>query len=137
MRLCWCCGDPLPKGRRRYCSDDCGQVYFEVCIAPLWWVNARKLALKRANYRCEACGTQDTKLEVHHINKLVDSSWNSSEGYKRGDARWNSPKNAQENLQVLCRACHEKAHHPMKPRPTLERIKEAQGVGQLVFEELL
>jgi len=58
------------------------------------------MALERAIYACEECGRRGS-LEVHHIIPLEAS-----------ESRHNSPKNEQGNLKVLCRPCHEKAHHP-------------------------
>ena len=55
----------------------------------------RELALKRANYSCERCGTQ-SMLTVHHRDRNG-----------RGTA---SPNNSLRNLQVLCRACHLAEH---------------------------
>lgn len=92
------CSKPLPKRRRKYCSDECGDEYFTHYIEPLWRDNATKMALKWAGYKCEECGSNE-KLEVHHIEKLGES-----------EPRWNSPKNRQDNLKVLCRSCHENAH---------------------------
>lgn len=99
MKGCLWCDNPLPKRRRKYCSDECGYEYFTHKIAPLWWSNAVKVALERADNKCENCGAREN-LEVHHIERL--EVW---------DARHNSPKNRQENLRVLCRFCHNRAHH--------------------------
>ena len=58
------------------------------------------MAIKRAGHKCEACGKAGY-LEVHHIEKLA-----------KGESYHNSPKNRQDNLKVLCRRCHDIAHHP-------------------------
>lgn len=100
MKICLWCGGALPKGRRKYCSNECADLFFIHNIAPLWWNNARRIALSKANNTCERCG-RIGQLEVHHIIPL-----------DIGEARHNSPKNKRENLQVLCRPCHEKEHHP-------------------------
>ena len=110
-RICIWCGNSLPKRRRKYCSDECADEYFIKCIAPLWWQNAVAMALKRAGNKCEQCDGKD-RLEVHHIVPL-----------ERGEARHNSPKNNQDNLEVLCRACHERAHHSLR---TVSRIPKEQ-----------
>ena len=102
MTTCVQCHGPLPKRRRKYCSAVCSRFYFEQVIAPLWWSNARNMALKRANHRCEECGGK-TKLDVHHVVYL-----------EPGEPRHNSRKNTQSNLIVLCRQHHEHAHHPAK-----------------------
>lgn len=99
-KICLWCGKPLPKRRRKYCSDHCSFKYWQKYLAPLLWLNARALALERAEYKCEECDRRGN-LEVHHIVKLeID------------EPRLRSKKNEQDNLRVLCRPCHEKAHHP-------------------------
>lgn len=55
------------------------------------WITKRKKALTKAGYRCSKCHTQNY-LNVHH--KTYE---------RRGHER-------QEDLVVLCRKCHEKAH---------------------------
>ena len=97
---CIYCQNPLPKRRQKYCSDLCNRRYFEEVLEPLWWNNARDVALRRANHCCEECGQKD-KLEVHHLIFL-----------EPGEKRHNSPKNRQDNLIVLCRRHHEQVHHP-------------------------
>lgn len=97
---CLWCENPLPKRRSKYCSDPCGYQYWMKYIAPLWWPNAKTMALQRANHKCEKC-TKRGNLEVHHIVPLGQD-----------DMRHKSEKNDQANLRVLCRKCHEKVHHP-------------------------
>jgi len=72
------------------------------------------MALARANYACEKCGARGW-LEVHHIIPL-----------ERYESRHNSPKNKQDNLKVLCRNCHEKAHHPNAHIPKDKQIPKEQ-----------
>lgn len=100
---CLWCGKLLPKRRRKYCSDECSNKYFVYKIALLWWGNAVKMALERTGNKCEDCGSNDN-LEVHHKIKL-----------DQFENRHNSPKNSQDNLRVLCRKCHNIAHHSKKP----------------------
>lgn len=114
-RLCVKCGEPVAKGRRSWCSDDCRDEWYENNL----WPQASRAALKRAGNKCEECGST-TRLEVHHIEKL--DLWRYE--------RWNTPKNAQSNLVVLCRACHELAHHPPKP-PAPTDHERAVASGQL------
>jgi hypothetical protein len=119
---CLLCDKPLPKRRRKYCSDECSNLYFVHFIGPLWWNSAKAAALRRAVNRCEhidsfgiRCETT-VRLEVHHIEPL-----GKYEGYH------NNPKNKLENLQVLCRPHHEDAHrkhftskHPAKEQLIME-----------------
>ena len=108
-KVCIWCNKSLPKRRRKYCSDECSHQYFVNVIAPLWWVHAVAMALKRADYKCEECGSME-KLEVHHIIPL--------EHY---EDRFKSEKNNQDNLKVLCRPCHEIAHHGVKVLRTIPK----------------
>lgn len=61
----------------------------------------RKAALKRDNYTCQHCGTQDD-LQVHHIDG--NGMTNPRE----------SRNNALDNLLTLCRGCHTKEHHRIR-----------------------
>jgi len=115
-RACIWCGKPLPKRRRRYCSHECDIQYFQNVYAPLWWNNAKSMALERANHQCEQCGNRGY-LEVHHKEKL-----------ENGESRHNSQKNRQENLIVLCRPCHEKVHHPHSEMVQKQEMNRLQGV---------
>ena len=75
------------------------------------------MALKRAGNKCKDCGVSEsdmrsgdpyrTNLEVHHKNKL-----------EAGETRHNSPKNKQDNLEVLCTSCHGIAHHKLNSIPS-------------------
>jgi len=56
------------------------------------WDKTKKNYLEE-NSKCEICGSQ-SKLTVHHINPLLDGG----------------EKHEYDNLQTLCRDCHEKAH---------------------------
>lgn len=65
--------------------------YRDVYLRSEDWKNLRIAMLHSANNKCEACSTSRS-LDVHHINyrKLYDVS--------------------PEDLVVLCRDCHNKAH---------------------------
>lgn len=119
-RLCAQCQKPLPKGRRKYCSDECSYDYWKYHYGILWWNVAKGIALERAGRKCEVCGAgmMDVNLEVHHIEKL-----------DRGEDYHNSPKNQQDNLRVLCRQCHEEMHH--SHIKSIHAAAKAQTVMQL------
>ncbi len=98
MPNCVWCDQPLPKYRRKYCSEKCNDKYFAYILHPTLWGPARIVALEEANYKCEECGAT-VDLEVHHIEPL-----------EHLEERNDSPKNIQSNLKALCRDCHKKAH---------------------------
>ena len=58
------------------------------------WIEIRNQAISRANNKCEWCGLNPIKLDVHHIT------------YNHIGGRENP-----EELQVLCYPCHQKADH--------------------------
>lgn len=62
------------------------------------WALARAEVLARAGRRCEACGRLG-RLEVHHRQAL-----------ENGGAPY-----APDNLQALCRDCHQRAHGRREP----------------------
>jgi len=68
------------------------------------WVRTRALALRRAGYRCQRCGTRDTDarpLVVHHRDAL------GMVGHRAHELA---------NLDVLCRPCHGREHGMLPPR---------------------
>lgn len=97
---CWWCGGEFPdKRHRRYCSENCSDEYYR----HFWWASATRWALERANHKCQECGADNSaphyyNLVVHHIEPL------------NNETRFINIKNRPENLIVLCRVCHAKAH---------------------------
>lgn len=83
-------------------------------MAPLFWNVARNLAVDNARHQCEECESK-VALEVHHIIPL-----------DKYEIRWKNEKNRQDNLKVLCRDCHEKAHHPNAGIPLANRVPKEQ-----------
>ena len=71
------------------------------------WRTARKRALKRAGYRCQACGIskKDATLDVDHIIDQRDLP-------KEDKSTLYDP----DNLQILCRACHSKKSAKVRAR---------------------
>ena len=109
--ICWWCGQPH-KRRAHCCSQGCLNSYLET----FGWPWASEAALKRAYYRCQACGMSrggletlhgkyriwEPKLEVHHIKPL------------NGDDRLWSHLNIPSYLIVLCHGCHQAAHAQLR-----------------------
>lgn len=50
-RLCAWCGTPLPKARRRWCSDECGDTWAQNHS----WTSVRYAALVRDRHSCVRC----------------------------------------------------------------------------------
>lgn len=118
---CWWCGDDFPDKRaRRYCSEQCADNYRR----HFYWAWAVPWALERAGYKCQECSKRGG-LEVHHREPLSD------------EVRYCNIKNKPENLVVLCRQCHGKAH--TTPKLTVYELAEIQGqsVMELVINDPL
>lgn len=101
---CWVrsCENPLPKRRRRWCSDKCSNVYPNNHL----WRHARASVLNRDEMRCRRCGFESTNtgpdcelrwdnwLEVNHI-------------VPRDGGRYGPGCHHHlSNLETLCHACH-------------------------------
>ncbi len=71
-----------------FCSDKCRRA-----ARGRDWSMVREKALWRDSHICKDCGTQNCRLEVHHIQPL----------YKGGT-------NELSNLRTLCVKCHRAVH---------------------------
>ncbi len=95
-RRCWWCGEEL-KGKQKHYHYGHMKEYYN----HFNWNYAKVRAIKRAEYKCENCGTKEKmiggrgelriSLEVHHIVPL------------KGQDRFFSAYNLPWNLIVLCR----------------------------------
>lgn len=92
--VCDRCEAELPKGRKRWCSDDCSLTYYLHHI----WQYARNAALRRDKHRCvNGCEPDDvTPLEVDHIKAA------------RGAHSKHACVHHLDNLRTLCVPCHRK-----------------------------
>ena len=81
------CTNEVPKGRRRYCSDECSRTVGEFLH------NWRSHVVNQDKCCCRLCGTdvvfQKIAYELDHIIPLSEGG-----------------KHTMENLRVLCVACH-------------------------------
>ena len=96
---CWICAEPLPKKRRKYCSDACSDVYAQNHA----WNWARFAVLRRDGWRCTKCGSEAKStngkywgLEVNHIVP------------REGKAMTAGCHHHLSNLETLCHFCHVK-----------------------------
>jgi hypothetical protein len=107
---CGWCGAALPSGRKRWCSEACGDGFWR----NHWWTMARREAKRRDGRRCVRCGHGPEKrprgggialrtwrairlkdrLEVNHIR--------ACEG-RHGSL---SCSHHLDNLETLCVPCH-------------------------------
>lgn len=67
--------------------------YWELLRHPNWQ-RKRLEVLKREDFKCQVCGTEDQTLHVHHTY------------YEKGLAPWEYP---DQSLKVVCEPCHERA----------------------------
>lgn len=88
------CAKPLPRRRRRWCSDACANAYTDAIYGQHDWNLARHKAYLR-DQKCVTCGSTE-KLEVNHIVPR------NGAGYGRGC------HHHLENLETLCHSCHVK-----------------------------
>ena len=89
---CACCGVELvlePGRSRWFCGKACSKRW----RLNHWWTEARRAALKRDRH-CVKCGGWK-RLEVNHIEPLVGAGYATSCAHHA------------ENLEVLCRSCHQ------------------------------
>lgn len=56
VKLCLRCGSPLPKGRRRYCSDECSRAAETERAASQYTPPGPRPGVYRDNMTCETCG---------------------------------------------------------------------------------
>lgn len=69
---------------------------------------------------CQACGTKDVPVEVHHVRKMSDM---------QGTTLWVRVKAARTRKRVvLCRDCHV-AHHAGRLQARLDRMNANVGAG--------
>lgn len=91
--VCDRCEAELPKGRKRWCSDDCSAHYYRHHI----WQYARNAALRRDKRRCvNGCVFVDSTvpLEVDHIEAA------------KGAHSKHACVHHLDNLRTLCVPCH-------------------------------
>ncbi len=102
------CGKPLPKRRRRWCSDKCSRVYGQ----NHFWGNARHEARRRDGYKCVRCESKEN-IEVNHIIPRM------GRGYGTGC------HHHQTNLETLCKQHHQEVTNRQRhQRRDLQRIEQ-------------
>lgn len=142
---CRWCDEPLPKGRRRWCSDECNSAYLG---EHLWgWVNSQ--VYRERNGTCEKCGINydNAKLDANMTVDGRDNQFHSREGValdRRGrplrfEVHHITPLGLgrsrpsfsclhhKEGLLLLCLACHNDEHTgPPSVAKQRQRFRESQ-----------
>jgi 5-methylcytosine-specific restriction endonuclease McrA len=75
--------------KKNYLSDK-----YRNYIASIEWQAFRNLILKERGRKCEKCGVSQVKLQVHHLTYV------------------NLGHEKFEDVQVLCKPCHDAIHFP-------------------------
>ena len=121
---CQECGDTVERSPsmvyskdRVFCTDRCFDEHRRNGYDQYYgrnWVKQRQKALKRDQYRCQACGTTASELhrnpDVHHLKPInwYKKNFDEPEWWKRG--------NRLDNLVVYCRPCHRRWEGiPLRP----------------------
>ena len=108
---CIICGKDLPKFKRKYCSWECKEKWFNKIAPARYWSDLRWRIFKRDNFTCQKCKTKfetDEKLEADHIMPVA-----------MGGDMWD-----MNNIQTLCDECHVE-----KTRDDLQRIEDFKNIG--------
>lgn len=86
------------------------------------WKTTREQYSKSKGYLCEKClerGLYTTGEIVHHITPIMESNINDPEITLNWD-----------NLQLLCRSCHEQTHRRKAPkRYTVDELGRVTPIG--------
>ena len=118
---CTWCGDPVAKGRRTWCSDDCVIAYQLRCQP----TNQRAFVSKRDRQICQLCG-RDTRAAAkqfrQHCSERIGVSWSALDdevarqcGYSRGQfgevdhivaVADGGGLLGVDNLRWVCGVCH-------------------------------
>jgi len=124
---CTWCGDPVPKPRRKWCSDDCYREFNLRCVPAI----LSRFVADRDQFVCQLCG-RNTKAAQREFKAALEAEpWHPPDRYD--DTYWRRRKDLQaefgysgdwgqadhivpvaegggltgpENFQWLCGACH-------------------------------
>lgn len=115
---CAWCAAPLPPRRRTWCSDRCGDAFWE----NHWWSVARRAVKRRDRYRCTRCGARGPKRPVkaayatHAAYLAAMRAWRAQKRTARLEVNHIEPAAGRHrelscvhhlsNLETLCLPCH-------------------------------
>jgi 5-methylcytosine-specific restriction endonuclease McrA len=125
---CAWCGAALPARRRTWCSDRCGDAFWN----NHWWSQARAAAKRRDKYRCTRCGHAAPKrpsrvrFPSETAYKAAMRAWRAGKAANRVEVNHRDPARGAhstlscihhlENLETLCVTCHKATTSAMRPR---------------------
>jgi hypothetical protein len=101
--LCGWDGKPMPKGRRRWCSEACSLAWGD----QHYWTQARPAAVKRDGGRCVVCGRSpvDPVRQLHLLAAILrpfDADWAQQLNEARVDAaRYVRPDRVEKTAWAL------------------------------------
>jgi hypothetical protein len=129
----------LPPRRRTWCSDRCGDAFWN----NHWWSQARSAAKRRDKYRCSRCGHVAPKRpsRVRFTNerayKAAMREWRAGKPVNRLEVNHREPAlgahgtlscvHHLENLETLCVACHRETTSAMRPRRAPSVVEALPG----------
>lgn len=117
--LCLNCNATLPKGRRKYCSDECAREFF----IKHSWPALRIKIIQKSDFTCANCGFHLTKVDDCLGTKVWECTapTNDSRIYYRYRDPYSpfvvdhivpiyagGPEFEESNLQALCITCNKK-----------------------------
>lgn len=126
-RLCCFCGDPIPKGRRDWCGDQCVLRYgiasgdHGLIRSELW---------RRDKGVCALCGSQCAC-------NVRDRMWTPDGWVKSTEIPWDADHivplvegggHSLDNLRTLCHPCHKRVTRELRAR--LAAAKRSQKVSR-------
>jgi hypothetical protein len=116
----------LPPRRRTWCSQRCGDAFWD----NHWWSRARVAAKRRDKYRCARCGHKPpvrpsrAKHATETAYKTAMRAWRAGRAANRLEVNHRRPAlgahgalsciHHLENLETLCVACHKAATAAMR-----------------------
>jgi HNH endonuclease len=135
---CGWCGAALPPLRRSWCSDRCGDAFWQ----NHWWSVARQSAKRRDRYRCRRCGTRAPKrpaqsaYETRPKYLAAMRAWRAEKRTARMEVNHIVPCRGRhkvldcahhlDNLETLCPSCHKEHTAALRPRASaLPKAKRA------------
>jgi len=107
---CPWCGEPVNNKRRRYCSDECRQLFANATV----WNRGRDpyslRILYRDNFTCQDCGVFLAVVNEHEMAIPIDNGAEVHHIVPVSDGGGDEPT----NLVTLCKKCHAERHRKLR-----------------------